>query len=110
MKQLRVLDQLINLNRDVAAAAKRIARHDGDLARQMRRAAVSTASNAAEGAYNRKGNRTNQLNVAMCSGRELVVQLRIAGACGYLSESLAQRLAERADRCVAQLYRLSQAR
>ncbi len=110
MKQLRVFDELINLNRDVAQAAKRIARYDADLARQMRRAAVSAASNAAEGAYNRKGNRTNQLNVAMCSGRELVVQLRIAGACGYLTEPNAMELAERVDRCVAQLYRLSLAR
>ena len=109
MKHLRILDQLVHLNRLIARAAKDIGRHDKDLARQMRRAAVSAASNAAEGAYNRGANRNNQLTLAMCSGRELVIQLRIAGACGYLENQRAEKLASLADGCVAQLYRLMKA-
>jgi four helix bundle protein len=76
----------------------------------MRSAASSLGLNAGEGIAARGGKRTNQLDIAMCSGREVIMALRIAGAAGYLHSELVAHEAADVDRIVATLYRLTYTR
>jgi hypothetical protein len=62
--------------------------------------------NAAEGLFARGGNRTTRLDSAMCSGREVIMALRIAGAAGYLETECVALEVRELDRIVATLYRL----
>jgi hypothetical protein len=73
----------------------------------MKDAATSLGLNAGEGFYGRGGKRTNQLDTAMCSGREVILALRIAGAAGYVIPEVAAREADDVDRIVATLHKLT---
>ena len=103
--KLRIIDEIVEMIARVHRLSRKVARHDADLAKQMRRAVSSVGLNANEGLYGRGGNRTAKLDVAMCSGREVVMALRIAGAAGYLEPDVAVGAARVVDGIVGGLYR-----
>jgi len=85
------LVMLEKLNIEIAA----IERHDGDLARQLRRAAASVTLNIAEGSYARGRNRKALYSVALGSAKEVRACLDVAKAFRYLAavdESIAAKL------------------
>ena len=104
---LRILDDIVDMVARVHALARRIARNDRDLARQITRASTSVGLNAAEGLCGRGGTRTARLADAMGSGRETMMALRIAGACGYLVRADVVAEVDALDRIVATLFKLS---
>jgi len=104
---LRILDDIVEMVARVHVLARRIARNDRDLARQITRASTSVGLNAAEGLFGRGGTRTARLSDAIGSGRETMMALRIAGACGYLVAADTAGEIDGLDRIVATLYKLS---
>jgi len=105
--KLRVVDDIIATVGRVHRLAKLVARHDNDLAKQMKRSSASVGLNAGEGLYGRDGNRTVRLETAMCSGRETIVALRIAGAADYLDQQCVAAEVDTIDRIVATLYKIA---
>ena len=105
--QLRILDDIVHAVGTIHGICRVIARHDPDLARQIKRAINSVALNSGEGLFARGGNRTVRIESAMNSGREVILGLRIAGAAGYLDAERATREVDAVDRIVAILYKLA---
>ena len=108
--KLRIVDDIVNMVARVHALARLVARHDPDLARQMKRSSASVGLNAGEGLHGRSGNRTSRLETAMCSGRETIFALRISAACGYLEAGGVEVAVDQIDRIVATLYELAHPR
>jgi len=80
--------------------AARVARHDRDLAQQMKRASTSAALNASEGVWAKAGKRRSRLEDAVNSARETKMSLRVAEACGYLGQAeVVAAVQRRAVRC-----------
>jgi four helix bundle protein len=75
----------LEMIRSVRPRVSVIARHDGDLARQIRRAATSVASNVSEGNRRRGKDRTHLFRIAAGSADEVRAQLRCAEAWGHVS-------------------------
>ena len=91
---LRIHDVAIELVREVAPVAKAIERHDGDLARQLRRALSSVPLNIAEGSDQRGARRASHYSIALGSAREAWSAMLTAEAWGYVpapEPALAQR-------------------
>ncbi len=107
MTKRKILDDIIAMIARVHGFARKVARHDRELARQMRDAATSTGLNAAEGVPGHAGSRTARLDSAMCSGRETLFAIRIAGACGYLDGVDVAAEVDDIDRIVAPLDKLA---
>ncbi len=107
---LRVVDEMVGMVGRVHGLARVVARRDVDLARQMRRSSASVGLNASEGLQGCDGNRTARLESAMCSGRETIMALRIAGAAEYLDAGVVAREVDDIDRIVAILYKLKHRR
>ncbi|MBX3192583.1 MAG: four helix bundle protein [Labilithrix sp.] len=105
--QLRILVDIVSAVGTVHEVCRVVARHDPDLARQLKRAVSSVGLNAGEGLGARGGNRTVRLESAMNSGREAILGLRIAGAAGYLDAASVAREVDALDRIVATLYKLA---
>ena len=105
--QLRILDDIVHTVGTIHGLCRVIARHDPDLARQMKRAINSVGLNSGEGLFARGGNRTVRIESAMNSGREVILGLRIAGAAGYLDAERTAREVDAVDRIVAILYKLA---
>src|SRR5205085_1116550 len=95
-QDLRVWQQAMRLARDVYRATERFPKHElYGLTSQIRRAAVSVASNIAEG----KGHRSDReflhfLYHARGSLFELETQVLLAGQLEYLAESTCTKLLE----------------
>ena len=107
MNKLRISSNIVSMVGRVHALARGVARHDADLARQIKRASASVGLNFAEGVHAPDGNRRSRLGTAIGSAREVTFALRIAGSCGYLSaESLAAEL-DRLDHITAVLWKLA---
>jgi four helix bundle protein len=104
---MRVYQQAIEMNRQLAAVAPRIERHDRDLVRQMKRAASSVALNLAEGLGNRGGNRELRFQTALGSAREVQACVDVAMAWGYIGQCEAKG---NVDYVVAMLCNLVKAR
>lgn len=104
---LRVLEDIVRTVGDIHRLSRIVARQDGDLAKQIRRAVSSVALNAGEGLHASGGNRALRMESAMNSGREVILGLRIAGAAGYLDEECVAREVDTVDRLVAILYKLT---
>ena len=102
---LRIYSFIIETLRKIAPLIKRIAKHDADLARQIRRAANSIALNTAEGMGVSGGNERLRFRTALGSTREVRCGLEISEAHGYI-EADAQ-LRDDLDRIAATLYRLT---
>ena len=81
---LRIYTDCILMTRDAGRDAKLIARHDRDLARQLRRAATSVPLNVAEGAGSGGGNRRLRYETAQGSAREVSACYDAAEALQYL--------------------------
>ena len=101
---LEIYAFVIDTLRLLAPVMREIARHDVDLARQMRRAASSVALNTAEGAGNDGGNRRLRFRSALGSAKETRSCLEVAAALEYVA--LDSALIDRLDRIAGTLYRL----
>ena len=101
----RVALQLVSFMQPLIA---RIARHDKDLAHQMRRSLPSIAHNLCEGLRRTGHDRAHLLTVALGSAEELRVGIDIAAAIGILTTDEAQTADQLADRICAMLFRLHQ--
>ena len=108
--KLCIVDDIVEMIGTVHRLSRLIARHDRNLARQLRDAATSVGLNSNEGLWARGGNRTNRLDSAMCSGREVRMALRIAEAASYLAPEVVAPMVDRVDKIVATLYKLSHRR
>jgi four helix bundle protein len=103
---LAVYTEIITVLQELRGSIERIERRDGDLGRQMRRAASSVALNAAEAQNNRGRNQQLRFATALGSMRETKACLDVGGAFGYIDE-IDACIAKRIDRICAMLYRLS---
>ena len=97
-------DFVIETIRLLAPVVRDIAKHDRDLADQMRRALSSVALNLSEGSGNQRGNRRLRFETACGSAKESRSAYEVAAAFGYVA--LDDRLVDRLDRIAATMYRL----
>ena len=74
----------IEIARDAGRAAKVIAQHDPDLARQLRRCAASIPLNVAEASAMIGGNRRQRYATALGSARETIACFDVALALEYI--------------------------
>jgi four helix bundle protein len=81
---LRIYRDAVEMCRDAGVVAKAIERSDGDLARQLRRAATSVVLNIAEGSGASGGNRRQRYHSALGSAREVVACFDAAEAMAYV--------------------------
>ena len=102
---LRIYSFIIETLRKIAPLVKRIAKHDPDLARQVRRAANSIALNTAEGMGVSGGNEKLRFRTALGSTQETRAGLDIAEVHGYVEVDA--QLRDDLDRIAATLYRLT---
>ena len=82
---MKILDSLVEMVRVVHLAAAKVARHDRDLAQQMKRASTSSALNGSEGVWAKAGKRRSRLEDAVNSARETLMALRLAGGLRVLA-------------------------
>ena len=97
--------QLIEELRGVVA---RIQRNDGDLARQIRKAASSVGLNVGEGERRRGKDRLHSFRIAAGSAREVQVALRVARAWGYVGDDHIAPAMRLLDRELALLWGLTE--
>ena len=107
MMQLRIYHVAIEMVAGVSGLARRIARWDRDLARQLRRASTSVPLNIAEGVHSRGGNQTARFHDAMGSARETMAALEVSVAAGYIEAASTTVLLDRLDHIVATLWKLT---
>ena len=104
---MRIYDKSIELVASVCKLSRRVQQHDGDLARQMRRAVVSVPLNLQEGLYSRAGNRIARFHDSMGSAKETMACLDVSAAAEYLPREVVIADLDRIDHIVATLWRLS---
>src|SRR5579859_1149368 len=80
---LRIYEVMIGVLRELRPILVQIEARDGDLARQLRRAASSVALNIAEGSGSSGGTRRERYRNALGSAREVSACLDTAEALGY---------------------------
>ena len=103
---LRLYPIILAFVEDVALLVPRIAHHDPDLARQLRRSSASVALNTSEGMYARGRPRTACYDVALREMRESYAVLEVAVRLGYLPPVPA-KLDRSSQQIIGTLYRLS---
>jgi len=101
------VDDIVEMVARVHKLSKEVSRRDSELAKQIKTASASVGLNSGEGLHARGGNHTVRLESAMCSGREVIMALRIAGAAGYLAGAVVAKEVDDIDRIVATLYKLT---
>ncbi len=84
-----------------------IARHDANLARQLRRSASSIVLNIAEGEYSDPGTKRARFFSAAGSASETRSALRVATGWRYIDERQARESLGLLDRVLAILWRLT---
>jgi four helix bundle protein len=104
---MKILDMMVEMVRNVHLAAAKVARHDRDLAQQMKRASTSVALNGSEGLWAKAGKRRSRLEDAVNSARETLMALRLAGACGYLPAGEAAVAVREVDSVIRVLWVLA---
>ena len=100
------LEVAIQFVESVVPAAETIARHDKDLASQLRRAANSVAHNTAEANKRRGGDRLHAFRIASGEAAEALTALRLAVAWRYLAPDAIAASHALEDRLQAMLWRL----
>jgi four helix bundle protein len=103
---LVIYSVILSFVEDVATLTPRIAHHDPDLARQLRRASSSVALNCAEAMYARGRSRTHCYGIALREMRESYAALEVSVRLRYLPP-LEEKLEDRIQRILGTLYRLS---
>ena len=83
---LRIYSIVLEMVADAAGIAEQIERRDGDLARQLRRAAASVALNTAEGMGNTAGHKRQRYQSALGSAREVRACVDVAKAMRYVND------------------------
>ena len=104
---MKILDSLVEMVRLVHKLAEKVARHDRDMAQQMRRASTSSALNASEGLYAKAGKRRSRLEDAVNSARETMMALKLAEACEYLPAGEVAAAVQGVDEVIAMLWTLA---
>jgi len=104
---MKILDSMVEMVRVVHAAAAKVARHDRDMALQMRRASTSVALNGSEGIWAKAGKRRSRLEDAVNSARETMMALKLAGACKYLQAEESAAAVKQVDSVIAVLWTLA---
>jgi four helix bundle protein len=103
---LQIYSVILSFVEDVASLVPRIAHHDPDLARQLRRSSASIALNTAEAWVARGRARTSCYNIALREMRESYTALEVSVRLRYLPP-LSTELEARCQRLLATLYKLS---
>jgi len=103
---LTIYSSTIDIAREAGIAARTIAQHDADLARQLRRAATSIPLNVAEGSGVQGGNRRLRYMTALGSARETMACFDVAVAMDYLAP-LGFESRDRLDKVIATLVKVS---
>ena len=102
---LRIYAVILETVRHVRPTLEAIERKDGDLGRQMRRAAASIVLNTSEGMYSRGGNRRVRYHSALGSARETLACIETGAALGYVEEPDAE-VRQRFDAIIGTLAKL----
>ena len=108
--QFQALEVALELAQALRGVLAIIARHDRDLARQLRRAGSSVSSNLSEGSQRSGRDRSQLYRISAGSAAEVHTQLRLAVAWGYVSSEDASGAIALADRCTAMAWRLTHPR
>ena len=103
---LRIYSVVVELVSALAPSVGQVARHDADLARQMRRALCSVPLNVAEAHQSQGGNAKARYHTALGSMRETKACIDVARALGYVG-ALDAGVDDRIDHVSATLYRLA---
>ena len=106
MKNFEAHDVALEAIKLVRPIIEKVARHDPDLARQMRKAATSAPSNLAEGNRRRGRDRSHLFSVALGSADELKTQLLVTRAWAYVPDSQLVPAIDIVDRVCAMTHRL----
>ena len=105
---LRIYEDIQAMQVDARRLCKRIARHDKQLAGQLRWAAQSVALNTAEGMAGSAGMRRKSYAVAAQEARECMAAIETAGRWGYTEAEAS--VVDRCDKIVGTLWRLAHPR
>lgn len=106
MSKFEALEVAIQLVEAMPKVIEQVARHDRNMATQMRTALGSIPANLGEGSMRRGRDRTYHYSIAAGSAAELTVWLRIARAWRHVDEQSYRGVAELLDRTNAICYRL----
>jgi four helix bundle protein len=104
---LQVHGLALDLVTSLRPLASAIARHDRDLARQLRRAATSIVLSIAEGEHSDPGNRRARFHSAAGSANETRAALQVATAWRYIRDEQVGVSLSLVDRVLAMLRRLT---
>ena len=104
--RLRIYGDLLRLITLIRPDVERIARHDADLARQIRRAMSSGALNMAEAYRGRGRNRPARYQLSLGEMSEAKAATEVAVAWGYI-EPISDEAVDLFEKVIATLVRLS---
>src|SRR5437868_4701032 len=102
---LKIHDDVFQLIRELCSTLCKIAQHDPDLFRQLRRALSSVSLNIGEGEWLRDGNARARFKTAMGSANESKRALQTADAFGYVE--VEPRFIDTLDRIARSLNKLT---
>jgi four helix bundle protein len=103
---LRIYDVMLEWLKELRPLIEQIARFDGDLAKQLRRASSSVILNTGEGMHSRGGHRTNAYGVALREMGESYAALQAAQVHGYIP-ALAPTFEAKCRRILGTLVKLA---
>jgi four helix bundle protein len=100
-------DRSLQLLRCLAPLIARLAKHDADLTKQLRRAAASVSLNVSEANQRRGKDRAHLFRIALGSAAEVTACLEVAVALAYVEPAAVAPALDLADRVRAMTYRLA---